>query len=38
MMILCALVGGLAVVSAILQTVGVIPKPPVGMRRKTCRF
>ena len=34
MVILCLVVGGLAVASAILQTVGVIPKPPVGMRKQ----
>ena len=33
MVILCLIVGGLAILSALLQTAGIIPKPPVGMRK-----
>lgn len=33
MFILCLLIGGLAILSAMLQVAGVIPKPPVGMRK-----
>ena len=33
MVILCLLVGGLAILSAFLQVAGIIPKPPVGMRK-----
>ena len=32
-LILCFVVGALAILSALLQVVGVIPKPPVGMRK-----
>lgn len=34
MLIFCAIIGGVAVLSAVLQTLGVIPKPPVGIEAK----
>ena len=33
MIVLCFVVGGFAILSAVLQTLGIIPKPPVGLRK-----